>query len=179
MMTSSMGFSEQQIKDAVELKDSLIEEVEKHQDSIAMLEKNIQLLDMIIKGASFTKASNLTKPEKIESVPIRSGVGETIANAYLTADQVSIKVDAHVNIDVATPPFQSFFLDRIIKEMTRKDKLELDKGSIKPDQVLDYTIKKDGSDIREIIVKNYRQRERADEIINTVGWTFKKMLEKT
>ena len=174
-----MGFSEQQIKDAVALKDDLIEKVEKHQESIATLEKNIGLLDVIIKGASFTKASSLTKPEKREeSIPIRGADGETIANAHLTKDQISIVLDTHVNISIDTPPFQSFFLDRIINDMKRKDKGEIDKGSLNQDQILDCIINRDGSNIREIIIKNYRQKERADEIISTAGWAFKRMLEK-
>jgi hypothetical protein len=43
--------------------------------------------------------------------------------------------------------------------------------------VIDYIINKNGSDIREIIIKNYRQKERVNEIINTVGWSLTRMLE--
>jgi hypothetical protein len=31
--------------------------------------------------------------------------------------------------------------------------------------------------IREIIIKNYKEKERVNEIINTAGWSFTRMLE--
>ena len=63
-----MKFSEEQIREIVALKDSLIEQIDKHQEGIDMIEKNISVLDLFLKDSSFTKASQLrtkieTKPE--------------------------------------------------------------------------------------------------------------------
>ncbi len=60
-----MKFSEEQVKDIVTLKESLIDQIDKHQESIEMLEKNIIILDLFLKDSSFTKASQLgtTKAE--------------------------------------------------------------------------------------------------------------------
>ena len=33
--------------------------------------------------------------------------------------------------------------------------------------------------LREIIIKNYRQKERLDEIINTATWSLTRMLENS
>ncbi len=82
-----------------------------------------------------------------------------------------------MEIDVDTPPFKSFFIDRIIGEMKRKDSADADNGKIQKESVIDYIINKNGSDIREIIIKNYRQKERVNEIINTAGWSLSRMLE--
>jgi hypothetical protein len=38
-------------------------------------------------------------------------------------------------------------------------------------------INKNGSDLREIIIKNYREKERVNELINTAGWSLTRMLE--
>ena len=40
-------------------------------------------------------------------------------------------------------------------------------------------INKDGSLLREVIIKNYRQKERVNEIINTATWSFSKMIENS
>jgi hypothetical protein len=40
-------------------------------------------------------------------------------------------------------------------------------------------IKNNGSALREIIIKNYRQKERVDEIITTTTWSLRKMLENS
>ena len=188
-----MKFSEEQIKDVVALKENLIEQINKHQKSIEMLEKNLIILDLVLKESSFTKASQIgrnkipemqTEVKTLEkesvknSIPITRGSdGKVIANAFVTPEQVSIVLDNEIEINADTPPFKSFFLDRIIGEMKRKDSLEAENGKIQKESIIDYIINKNGSDIREIIIKNYRQKERVNELINTVGWSLTRMLE--
>ena len=186
-----MKFSEEQIKDIVALKEDLIGQIDKHQEAIDRLEKNLQILDLVLKESSFTKASVLAKKtpiredaERVEerpvenTIPIKRGSnGEIIANAYVTPEQVSIVLDEKMGINADTPPFKSFFIDRIIGEMKRKDSADADSGKIQKESVIDYIINKNGSDIREIIIKNYRQKERINEIINTAGWSLTRMLE--
>lgn len=187
-----MKFSAEQVKGIAALKESLIEQIDKHQESIEMLEKNIIVLDSFLKDSSFTKASQLEirkdveiQPEskKIEkpvenSIPIkRVNDGKIIANAYVTPEQLSIVLDNEIEINADTPPFKSFFLDRIIGEMKKKDFQEAENGKIQKESVIDYIINKNGTDIREIIIKNYRQKERVNELINTAGWSLTRMLE--
>ena len=189
-----MKFSEEQIKEIVALKESLIEQIDKHQEGIEMIEKNITVLDLFLKNSSFTKASRLemktdtvkkheersipiNKPEE-RSIPIkRSNDGKIIANAYVTPEQVSIVLDDEILINVDTPPFKSFFLDRIIGEMKKRDQTEAEDGKIQRESMIDCIINKNGANIREIIIKNYRQKERVNELINTAGWSLTRMLE--
>jgi len=186
-----MKFSEEQVKKIVALRENMLRQIDKDQEGIEMLEKNILVLDEFLKGSSFTKASQLKteiEPEIIknveeskpveESIPIKRGSdGEIIANAYVTPDQVSIILDEQVMINADTPPFKSFFLDRIIGEMKKKDSVEAQNGKIQKESIIDYIINKNGVDIREIIIKNYRQKERVTELINTAGWSLTRMLE--
>jgi hypothetical protein len=189
MINQIMKFSEEQVKEIVALKESLIEQINKHQEGVEMLEKNITVLDLFLKNSSFTKASQLeikkdeVKPEIIEkpvenSIPIkRVNDGKIIAKAFVTPDQVSIILDNEIAVNADTPPFKSFFLDRIIGEMKKKDTVEAENGKIQKESVIDYIINKNGANIREIIIKNYRQKERVNELINTAGWSLTRMLE--
>ncbi|MDF2423663.1 MAG: hypothetical protein OPY08_02395 [Nitrosopumilus sp.] len=192
-----MKFSEAQVKEIVALKESLIEQISKHQEGIEMLEKNITVLDLFLKGSSFTKASQLeikkeeVMPEIIEKVmpeiiekPVENSIpikrvndGKIIAKAFVTPDQVSIVLDNEIAVNADTPPFKSFFLDRIIGEMKKKDTVEVESGKIQKESVIDYIINKNGVNIREIIIKNYRQKERVNELISTAGWSLTRMLE--
>ena len=183
------------MKELLALKENLTTQMDKQQEAIEMLAKNLQLLDLILKESSFTKASQLAtttkEPEGQEikekqqqqsqqtnSIPITQGNdGKIIANAYVTAEQVSIVLDDDVEINADTPPFKSFFLDRIVGEMKKKDSVEAKNGKIQKESIIDYIINKNGSDLREIIIKNYRQKERINEIINTAGWSLTRMLE--
>ena len=149
-------------------------------------------MDLFLKDSSFTKASQLgtrkveiqnktenVKKSEVNSIPIkRVSDGKIIANAYVTPDQVSIVLDDEIEISDDTPPFKSFFLERIIGEMKKKDFIEAENGKIQKESIIDYIINKNGTDIREIIIKNYRQKERVNELIKTAGWSLTRMLEK-
>jgi len=182
-MRKSMKFSDEQIRDILQLKEHILDEIEKHKQEIEILEKNFNILNSILKESSFTKASDLS-PKKTSSdsgiIPLTKGVGgKIIANAHVTPDQVSIVLNDEIGLELDTPPFKSFFIDRIIAEMKRKDTADVQLGKIQPESVIDYVINKNGSKIREIIVKNYRQKERVNEIINTAAWSLTRMLENT
>ena len=179
-----MGFSDEQVRKIVALKDDLYAQISGHREKIEVLEGNLEVLDMILKESSFTKASSLVagqdagqSPEK-DAIPITNGSGgEVIARAHVTPEQVSIVLDGGTEVSAETPPFKSFFLDRIIDGMRRKDASEVDAGKIEKESVIHCTVNKNGPHIREIVVRNYRQKGRVNEIINTAGWSLARMLE--
>ena len=180
-----MKFSDEQIRDMLELKEDLTEKIIKYKEQIEKLERNISVLDTILKQSSFTKASELTrnaakaiKQERKVAITKNSD-GTTIANAFVTNDEVSIVLEDNVTLDPETPPLKSFFIDRIIGEMKRKDIQQVESGKIKKDDVINCIINNSGSKIREIIIKNYRQKERVDEIINTATWSLTRMIENS
>ena len=98
-----MQYTDEQIQKMIELKDSIIDKMTKHQEELDFLERNLEILDVVLKGSSFTKASSLPRKEepkqeiKIEtkdepeSIPIKKNKdGEIIANAFVTPEQFSI-----------------------------------------------------------------------------------------
>ena len=180
-----MGFSDEQIRDMLELKEELTEKIIKYKEQIEKLEKNISVLDTILKQSSFTKASDLTRnaPKTIKQerkiAITKSSDGTTIANAFVTNDEVSIILEDSVTLDPDTPPLKTFFVDRIIGEMKKKDIEQVESGVIKKDDIINCVINDSGSRIREIIIKNYRQEERVDEIINTATWSLTRMTENS
>ena len=106
-----MGFSDDQIHDILELKEQLTEEIEKHLEGIEKLEKNISILNTILKQTSFTKASDLTHgtEKKKDAVPIiKNSDGSTIANVFVSDDQLSIVLDKNISLNSETPPLKTF-----------------------------------------------------------------------
>ncbi len=180
-----MKFSDEQICDMLELKEEITEKIIKYKEQIEKLERNISVLDTILKQSSFTKASDLTrnatktvKQERKVAITKNSD-GTTIANVFITNDEVSIVLEDNVTLDPETPPLKTFFIDRIIGEMKKKDIQQVESGEIKKDDIINCVINNDGSKIREIIIKNYRQKERVDEIINTATWSLTRMIENS
>lgn len=180
-------FSEDQIKDALEVKDRILSEIQKHKEEIESLEKNLALVNTFLKQQSFTKASHLkeTRPDEPkasldQAIPLRKNSdGSLIANAYVTPEQVSIVLDDNISLREDVHPFKSFFIDRIIGEMIKKDMVDLEKGTISEGAMINCLVNKDGATLREIIIKNYRQKERINEIISTATWSLSKMLDNS
>ncbi len=180
-----MKFSDEQIRDILELKEDLSEKIIKYKEQIEKLEKNISVLDTILKQSSFTKASDLTRnaPKTIKQerkiAITKSSDGTTIANAFVTNNEVSIVLENNVTLDPKTPPLKTFFVERIIGEMKKNDIRQVEDGKIKNHEVIDCIINDNGNEIREIVIKNYREKERVDEIINTATWSLTRMIENS
>ena len=192
-----MQYTDEQIQKMLELKESIIDKMAKHQDELDFLQKNLDVLDVVLKGSSFTKASSLprsTKSETQESDEVKSDVkeekpesiqikknkdGEVIANAFVTPEKISIILNEGIGLTDEIPPLRSFFIERIIGEMKKIDSTDVKNGKIDESSVIDCIINKNGPAIREIIIKNYRQKERLDEIINTATWSLTRMLENS
>ena len=178
-----MQFSEDQIKDVLEIKERLTTQIQKHKEEIEMLEKNLTLINSILKQQSYTKASALKDaetPKNDYSVVLRKNTdGLVIANAHVTPERVSIVLEDNIALREDMHPFKSFFLERIIGEMKRKDQAEFEKGDLDEDSIINCLINKDGALLREIIIKNYRQKDRVNEIINTATWSLSKMIENS
>ena len=192
-----MQYTDEQIQKMLELKESIIDKMAKHQDELNFLQKNLDVLDVVLKGSSFTKASSLprstepvtkepeeekieVKEEKAESIQIKKNKeGEVIANAFVTPEKISIILNEGIGLTDEIPPLRSFFIERIIGEMKKIDSADVKNGKIDENSVIDCIINKNGPAIREIIIKNYRQKERLDEIINTATWSLTRMLENS
>ena len=187
-----MQYTDEQIQKMLELKESIVDKMTKHQNELEFLERNLEILDVVLKGSSFTKASSIPrkeevkpevkieKEEKPESIPIKKNKdGEVIANAFVTPEQISIIINDGIGLTDEIPPLRSFFIERIIGEMKKIDSADVRDGKIDGKSVIDCVIKKNGPSIREIIIKNYKQKERLDEIINTATWSLTRMLENS
>ena len=189
-----MDFSEENMRDILELREWISEEIEKREREIEKFQQNLRILDSLVKQSSFSKASSLVSSGKqstqssqslqasqqISSViPIKTPDNKILANAHVTSDELVIIPLEDIILDVETHPFKSFFLGRIIGGMESQDRLDVQNGKIPQNSAISCLVNKDGNRIREILIKNYRQKERVTEIINTVTWSFSRMIENS
>ncbi len=181
--------SEDEVRDVLELREWIVEEIDKRQKEIEKLTQNLRILDSLVKQSSFSKASQLSPSpsKKIEQpmqetanvIPMKTSDNQVIANAHLTQDELVIIPSEEVSLDIETQPFKSFFLGRIISNMESQDNNDIKSGKIPQGTAINCMVSKEGNRIREILIKNYRQKERANEIINTATWSFSRMIENS
>ena len=102
-----------------------------------------------------------------------------LATATLSPTRLEITPVDGINLNVNTQPFKSFFLNRILEGMKARDVEKVNRGEIQESESLNYQIEeKDGTLIKKIMISNYREKERLNEIFNTSTWVLTRMMEK-
>ena len=109
-----------------------------------------------------------------------------LANAEISPDAVVIVPTPGINLNANTPPFTSFFLNRILEGMKNKDAEKVSQGALSESDALNYKVEEDDSGgggssgiIKRIVINKYREKDRLQEIFNTSAWVFTRMLEKS
>jgi hypothetical protein len=200
------GYSEDDIRRAAEIREWLIKQISDKQEEVERLRTTLSIIDNLLKQGSFKAAANIgfaagaattqvQATRQTPPAPTRQQPAPTLKSAdnrdirplkrakddfWLASAEVSptavVLVPAPgVNLNSNTPPFRSFFLNRILDGMKNKD---VGQGIKEPD-ALNYRVEEDNGTIKRIIISNYREKERLQEIFNTCAWVFTRMLEKS
>ena len=116
------------------------------------------------------------KPQK-RGIPLKTVTGDILAQIYTEKDVIQITLAEDKNFDINTPPFTSFFVERVLAKMQEKDKEDAAKGKLDPEKTVSFDIKQEGNILREITIRNLRQ-ERSRELKSSIRWTLEKMYER-
>ncbi len=115
----------------------------------------------------------IEKPKAIKDIVGRK-ISKVFAKAYVYDDYVRIVPEEE--FDVSTPPFQAFFINKLLEEFRKEDEENVKRGKLSGNKVLRYEIKTDeGGRIKEIVIHNYNDDFRLREILRALSWTFEKM----
>lgn len=179
-----MDYSEEDVKRIAELREWLVRQIADKEEDVSRMKTTLSMIDGVLKQASFRPAVALSQPsgketEYGEAKQLKSKDNVLVANVYTIPNAVTVVPASGMQLNVNTPPFQSFFLNRILEGMKNKDSERVRAGEIKNSDIIDYKVEEEDGVIKKITISNYREKERLNEIINTVTWVFSRMLEKT
>ncbi len=166
-----------------------IKEIE---NELELLKIILILINQALSEKSFIPASTLSRqtvyPKDIEAeIPVEdlqeakqiytitSRTGEELAKIYVYDNKLIIKPSMifHSN----TPPFQAFFIKKILEGYKRRDMNRVASGEILEKEAFNYQIMEDEKGvIHEIRIMNYGDKQRLDEIRSALRWTLNKML---
>jgi hypothetical protein len=110
--------------------------------------------------------------------PLRTSAGVALAEMYSRGDSLRVVIAKDITLNMNTPPFQQFLIERVLHKMRDKDHELTRKGELAAENAVSYEILKDGDVLREIQVDNLTQ-ERFRELRSSIHWTLEKMYEKT
>jgi hypothetical protein len=197
------GYSEDDIRRAAEIREWLMKQISDKQEEVERLRTTLTIIDNLLKQGSFKAAANIATagpaataqvqqarqaqpPRQQPASTLRSSDRDirplkrakddfVLANAEVSPSAIVIVPAAGVNLNVNTPPFKSFFLSRILDGMKSKDAGQ----GIRETDALNYRIEEDNGAIKRVVINNYRDKDRLQEIFNTSAWVFTRMLEKS
>ena len=189
-----MATSEDELRRNADLKLWMETRIGELQEEIDRLKEALAVIDSVLRASSFKPAAALAaagprapagEAQELTGEPIpeirelkKDRGGETIAVAQLTTQRLKIEPVAEVTLKAETPPFKSFLLGKILQGMKAGDLDLISKGKVSKGTELRFGVEESDGAIAKLTVENYREKARLNEILNTVAWTFSRMLEK-
>jgi hypothetical protein len=176
-----MAAADSDTKKAAELKLWLEGRIAQLREEIDRLNETLSYVDANLRASSFRPASEMMveakEPPEVRELKRDKG-GQVIATASITPDAVSVEPSGGVELKATTPPFRSFLMGKILQGMKTKDEELVRGGKLSKGAELRFDVEESEGNIGKLIVENYRDKARLNEILNTVSWTFSRMLEK-
>jgi hypothetical protein len=181
-----------EVRALLELRTQLGEELDRLRERIEQLEEFIQALDTTIGKGSFTTASVaiesakrapvLTPTETLaasgepRSILIMNKSGDMeMATVEVIEQNLRIVPADHAVYNITRGAFARFFIQEILGKFQQEDRLRVESGEISWDDTFDFEVKSDDKILDEVIVKNFGDEARLEEIQRTLRWTLEKI----
>ncbi|MEM0376482.1 MAG: hypothetical protein QXJ21_09100 [Thermofilum sp.] len=180
-----------------ELKRYLERRIEDLKRELELLETTVKLVDAALSSASFVRASELAArqaqpaapPRQAEAPPQRqeAPLSEMVVTAMTTGEKLAkvnvyptrIEVTFLRSFSASTPPFESFFVRKVLEGYKKRDEDLILRGEKRPEEGFDYVIEEENGNLKRIVITNYGDRKVAEEIKSTLRWTLNRMLART
>ncbi len=176
-----MAAPDRDTKRTAELKLWLEARIAQLEEEIERLRETLGYVDTNLRATTFKQANEMMAESK-EAPELRElkrdKGGQVIATASITADAVAIEPSSGVVLKSVTPPFKSFLLGKILQGMKTKDEELVQSGKLAKGMALRFDVDETNGSLGRIVIENYRDKARLNEILSTVSWTFSRMLEK-
>jgi hypothetical protein len=184
---------EESVRKLAEVKAYLEKRMLEIQDEASKLKLLLEVVDASLAERSFKKmelpkpmptpptsaatAQQEERPQQI--VPLKTPEGVHLADAFETENELIVTPAPSMKFDVSAPPFRAFLVGRVLEPMRSRDDAASRAGEISPDQVLSYTVEQEGSLMKRLIVRNYGDDRRLQELRNAIRWTLRRIYERT
>ncbi|MGC9069584.1 MAG: hypothetical protein ACP5IZ_11535 [Thermoprotei archaeon] len=159
----------------------LSEEVSQLKKKIEELQEELKKKELILKLVSKELSKKAEKHEKksaeqnsLEStIQILSKNNNILGTITVEGTTVHIIPDPNLVFDDLVPPFQSFFVKRVLDGLKQRDE------SVKKENPLKYEIIKDEfANVKEIVITNVDDERTLEEIKRAVRWTLERLWER-
>lgn len=180
---SEQYYDEEYIKELADIKRYIERRISELENEIRLLKACMKIIDEKLSKISFRPAIEMVKEKeevrRKERIEIRHRqTGRLLAIAEKTPNKLKIIIVRGIRVPVARGIFQSFFIRKILEKMKEEDENAVYEGKLAPTEVLKYDIVDENGYLKEIIIYNYRSKDRLKEIISSIRWTLERIQEK-
>jgi len=184
---------EESVRRLAEVKAYLEKRMLEIQDEASKLKSLLEVVDASLAEKSFRKME-VPKPAPLtpvpsppvlpeeevfrQVVPLKTPEGVHLADASETESELIITPAPSMKFDVSSPPLRAFLIGRVLEPMRSRDDASARAGQMSPDKVLSYTLEQDGNLIKRLVIRNYGDERRLQELRNAIRWTLRRMYER-
>ena len=182
----------ERVKRLAEAKSYIQKRIDELESEVELLKLILSVIDTALSRESFTKAAELPREaprEAPQAPPAEADLGAQVSEAAVTSRdgrelarlvvyEKGLVIKPLMDLPVDSPPLRSFFIAKVLEGYKRKDEELVRAGEILEDEAFDYEVAEEGGLVKEIIVRNYRERRRLDEIRSALRWTLNRVLER-
>jgi hypothetical protein len=182
----------ERVKRLAEAKSYIQKRIDELESEVELLKLILSVIDTALSRESFTKAAELPREaprEAPQAPPEEADLGAQVSEAAVTSRdgrelarlvvyEKGLVIKPLMDLPVDSPPLRSFFIAKVLEGYKRKDEELVRAGEIPEDEAFDYEVAEEGGLVKEIIVRNYRERRRLDEIRSALRWTLNRVLER-
>jgi predicted regulator of Ras-like GTPase activity (Roadblock/LC7/MglB family) len=185
-----------EIRVLLELRRELDEQLTELREKADQIESYIQALDSVIGVSSFATAdaaigaaatadalgaraeegaAALTSDEP-RTIQVMNKPGDLeLAIIELDTQTLSVTPASHAIYDIKRGAFARFFVERILGQFQQEDRHRVENGEIEWEQAFDFEVRADEGVLQQIVIRNYGEGNRLNEIQNTLRWALEKI----
>jgi hypothetical protein len=180
-----MVSGEDETRKLLKFREDLDNRIRRLEGEIGDLQKAIAEIDKTIVRQGFRKPvppkdeeRPVVEDEGDGRISVKSKNGTTLGHLQVEDEMIVFNPVNSLVFTVSIPPFQSFFLERVLGNMKATDEGKAAGGEVPPGEVLSFEVATDGERITSITIRNYGGERRLREIQSSLRWAFDKMYEK-
>ncbi|MEX2706316.1 MAG: hypothetical protein ACTSSA_02910 [Candidatus Freyarchaeota archaeon] len=171
------------VETLADMKAYLEEEIEKRKEELERMKRFLSIVDELLMQESFKTAAEVAEvmekeEEEKEVFQILSKDGELLGEMFISENMITIKPNPDYDFSIRAPPFASFFVGKILTGMAAADEELVKEKKLDEKKALKFKVKAPNDILEEVVIRNYGDQKRVDEIKNTIRWTLEKIYEQ-
>ncbi|MGQ9542566.1 MAG: hypothetical protein ACUVTM_00545 [Candidatus Bathyarchaeia archaeon] len=113
-----------------------------------------------------------------QKIPILTPEGASIGEITIDDTCIVATPAEGLRFNIDTPPLKAFLILKVLEPMKARDAELCREGKLQSGKALTYTIEQEDGFLKSIVIRNYGDDRRLNELRNSIRWTFRRMYEK-